>query len=201
MGGVKITYILHRLLLANLIALCGIAHSWSADGADQDANSPPWLPNYLRRFTNSNGERSKLERAGVRSIFTYYGDAFANPVGGVTPGIGYFGRFGTIIDDLQKLVGWSGATFHASIHQIHETDFDVRNLDNLMTVSGIGIGYPVSTRLLNRGGYGWPCICVPRLPWWCAQNAMTRMCGSDPCPPSPSAISTDDHQRELTIMP
>jgi porin len=149
-GGVKVSCILERLLLAISMALCGPAISWAADGAAQDANSPPPLPTYLRRLTDWNGQRSRLEQAGLKFTFTYYGDAFANPVGGVKQGLGYFGRFGTIIDgDLEKLVGWSGATFHASIHQIHETDFDVRNLDNLMTVSGIGIGYPVSTRLFN----------------------------------------------------
>lgn len=155
-GGVKINCCCERLLLAILMAFCGPCLSRAAGGANQDADaappsySVPPLPTYLKQLTDWNGERARLEQAGLKFTFTYYGDAFANPVGGVKPGLGYFGRFGTIIDaDLEKLVGWSGATFHASIHQIHETDLDVRNLDNLMTVSGIGIGYPASTRLFN----------------------------------------------------
>lgn len=84
----------------------------------------------------------------MKFTFTYFGDAFANPVGGVRQGVGYDGRFGTIIDaDLGKLVGWSGVTFHASIHQIHGTQYSANNLDNLMTVSGIEA--PPSTRLFN----------------------------------------------------
>jgi porin len=62
--------------------------------------------------------------------------------------LSYSGRFSTIVDaDLEKLVGWSGATFHASIHQIHGSGLSANNLDNLMVVSGIEA--PGSTRLFN----------------------------------------------------
>jgi len=115
---------------------------------NQDAAAAFSLPAYLRQITDTGGLRSKLEQDGVRFTFSYYGDAFANPVGGVKQGPGYDGRFGTIIDaDLQKLIGWSGATFHASIHQIHGTQFSAVNLDNLTLVSGIEA--PTSTRLFN----------------------------------------------------
>jgi porin len=106
------------------------------------------LPDFLGQITDWQGERSKLDQEGLKFTFTYFGDVFANPVGGVRQGAGYDGRFGTIIDaDLDKLVGWSGASFHASIHQIHGTQFSGQNLDNLMTVSGIEA--PPSTRLFN----------------------------------------------------
>jgi porin len=106
------------------------------------------LPDFLRQITDWKGERSKLEQEGLKFTFTYFGDAFANPVGAVSQGVGYDGRFGTIIDaDLNKLLGWSGVTFHASIHQIHGTQFSAQNLDNLMTVSGIEA--PPWTRLFN----------------------------------------------------
>ncbi len=105
-------------------------------------------PDFLRQVTDWNGERAKLEQLGLKFTFTYFGDAFSNPVGGVKQGFGYDGRFGTIIDaDLEKLLGWSGVTFHASIHQIHGTQFSATNLNNLMTVSGIEA--PPSTRLFN----------------------------------------------------
>lgn len=106
------------------------------------------LPAYLRQMTDWGGLRSKLEQQGLKFTFTYYGDGFANPAGGVKEGFGYDGRFGTIVDaDLDKLWGWSGATFHASIHQIHGTQYSATNLDNLMTVSGVEA--PPSTRLFN----------------------------------------------------
>jgi porin len=94
------------------------------------------------------GFRSSLEQAGLKFAFTYYGDGLANARGGVSQGLGYAGRFGTIIDaDLEKLVGWSGRTFHASFHQIHGTDFSATRLQNLAPVSSVEA--LTSTRLFN----------------------------------------------------
>ncbi len=119
-----------------------------AGNDSQDATAPFSLPAFLHQITDTGGLRSKLEQEGVRLTFSYYGDAFANPAGGVKQGLGYDGRFGTIIDaNLEKLIGWSGATFHASIHQIHGTQFSAANLGNLMLVSGVEA--PTSTRLFN----------------------------------------------------
>jgi porin len=123
-------------------------------GLAGDASSPDWLasaalpllPDALRQLTDAGGVRSRLEQAGVQVRFTYYGDALANLSGGVSQG--YDGRFGTIIDaDLEKLVGWTGADFHVSFHQIFGTQFSTARLDNLMTVSGIEA--PPSVRLFN----------------------------------------------------
>jgi porin len=120
----------------------------AASNAPNDESPVRSLPDVLRPFTDPGGLRSRLEQAGLQFTFTYYGDAFGNPRGGVTQGVGYDGRFGTIIDaDLEKLVGWSGASFHASIHQIHGTQFSASNLQNLAVVSGIEA--PPSTRLFN----------------------------------------------------
>jgi porin len=134
------------------VAICAaelaavLVASTSASSAAEDA--APSLPSTLHEITDILGVRSALEKAGVRFTFTYFGDAFANPVGGVKQGAGYDGRFGTIIDaDLEKILGWQGASFHASIHQIHGTQFSATNLANLMTVSGIEA--PPSTRLFN----------------------------------------------------
>ncbi|WP_052536070.1 carbohydrate porin [Bradyrhizobium sp. ORS 375] len=113
-----------------------------------DELTVPALPTVLRDLSDVGGGRSALEQRGVRFTFTYYGDGFANPSGGVRQGVGFDGRFGTIIDaDLAKLVGWSGATAHASIHDIFGTQFSARNLANLMSVSGIEA--PPSLRLFN----------------------------------------------------
>jgi porin len=98
--------------------------------------------------TQFGGVRAPLEEAGVKFTFTYYGDALGNPVGGVYQGMGYSGRFATIVDvDLEKIMGWSGATFHVSEHQIHGPGLSLNNIDNLLIVSGIeALG---STRLFN----------------------------------------------------
>jgi porin len=108
----------------------------------------PSFPDALRQITNPYGLRSRLEHAGLTFTFTYYGDALGNPFGGVQQGMGYSGRFGTIIDgDLEKLAGWSGASFHASIHEIHGYGLSAHNLDNLMLVSSVEA--PDSIRLFN----------------------------------------------------
>jgi porin len=112
---------------------------------DQTWLSPPEL---LRQVTDAGGVRSWLEQAGVKFSFNYYGDAFWNPVGGIKQGQGYDGRFAAIVDaDLDKLVGWSGATFHASMHQIHGNQFGATDLGNLAVITGIEA--PESTRLFN----------------------------------------------------
>jgi porin len=129
------------------------ATDWASDGAAWDPlpsvqPAPPSLPDELRKITDWGGWRSALEQQGLQFTFTYYGDAFSNPIGGVKQGPGYDGRFGILIDgDLEKLVGWSGAILHVSIHQIHGTEFSAANLDNLMTVSGVEA--QPSTRLFN----------------------------------------------------
>src|SRR5262249_24471407 len=106
------------------------------------------LPEALHQLTDPGGLRAKLEQAGLQVAFTYYGDGFGNPRGGVTQGLGYDGRFGVIIDaDLEKLVSWSGASFHASVHQIHGTQFSAIRVQSLATVSGIEA--PGSTRVFN----------------------------------------------------
>jgi porin len=121
--------------------------SLASDSQDQAATTPS-LPDYLQQLTDWSGIRSRLEQSGLRFVFTYYGDAFANPMGGVSRGTGYDGRFGAIMEaDLEKLVGWRGADFHASVQQIHGTEYSVTKLDNLMTVSGVEA--TSSTRLFN----------------------------------------------------
>jgi porin len=89
---------------------------------------------------------------GKGSPFTssYYGDAFDNPFGGVKQEPGYDSRFAIITDgDLDKLAGWSGAKFHASIHSIFGNQFSGANLDNLMLVSNVEA--PPTVRLFNIG--------------------------------------------------
>ncbi|KAF2989668.1 carbohydrate porin [Methylocystis sp. MJC1] len=92
--------------------------------------------------------RQMLADAGLTFIFTYYGDGFSNPVGGIRKGPGYDARQGTIIDgDLEKLLSLKGAVVHASIHAVHGSQYGATNLGNLMTVSAMEA--PSSFRLFN----------------------------------------------------
>ena len=141
-----------RLIVAMAaIALLGEAAAAADNAPNKDAAPPPTaqsLPDALRQLTDPGGWRSRLEQAGLQFTFTYYGDGFGNPRGGVTQGSGYDGRFGIIADaDMEKLAGWSGASLHASVHQIHGSQFSATRLQNFALVSGIEA--PPSTRLFN----------------------------------------------------
>lgn len=110
-------------------------HAVSVAKADKHADAPvSW--------------RKMLADAGLTFIFTYYGDGFSNPVGGIRKGTGYDARQGTIIDgDLDKLLGLKGAVVHASIHAVHGSQYGATNLGNLMTVSAMEA--PSSFRLFQ----------------------------------------------------
>ncbi len=114
-----------------------------------DAPDQAWLslPQALRQLTDPGGVRTQLEQAGLKVVFSYYGDALGNPSGGINQSLGFDGRFGQIVDaDLGRLAGWSDATFHASIHEIFGTQFGANNIRSLATVSGVEA--PPAVRLL-----------------------------------------------------
>jgi porin len=130
-------------------ALATLALTQRPAAADGPAPQVPFsLPAFLHDLTDTGGLRSKLDQQGLKFTFSYYGDAFDNPFGGVKQGPGYDGRFGIIMDgDLEKLAGWSGANFHASIHGIFGNQYSATNLDNLMLVSSVEA--PPTIRLFN----------------------------------------------------
>jgi porin len=145
--------------LGALLCLAAVSSAFSSafslawagsDGGNPQAawTLPQSVPAYLYQLTDVGGLRSKLERQGLSFVFSYYGDAFDNPVGGVKQGPGYAGRLSIIMDgDLEKLAGWSWANFHASIHNIFGTQYSTTNLDNLMLVSSVEA--PPTVRLFN----------------------------------------------------
>jgi porin len=82
--------------------------------------------------------RQALADAGIQFSATYIGEALANVSGGVRAGQIYTGRLdlGTTID-LEKVTGWTGATFHANMFQIHGDGLSRSYIGNLMLVSGV----------------------------------------------------------------
>ncbi len=138
-----------RVVAFSASALVGIPATWASDGETSGSRqAQPSFSDAWKQITDPGGIRSRLEQAGLQFTFTYYGDALGNLSGGVQQGLGYSGRFGAVVDaDLEKLVGWSGAAFHASIHQIHGSGLSANNLENLTVVSGIET--LASSRLFN----------------------------------------------------
>jgi porin len=109
------------------------------------ASSPFASWTLLRDVENA---RADLANKGLQFQLIYFGDLLDNPSGGVRQGATYVGRLGLTVDaDLEKILGWNGAAFHASIHQIHGHGLSGNNLDNLLVVSGIE-ALP-ATRLFN----------------------------------------------------
>ena len=82
--------------------------------------------------------RQALADAGIQFSTTYIGEGLANVSGGVRAGRIYTGRLdlGTTID-LEKVAGWTGATFHANMFQIHGDGLSRSYIGNLMLVSGV----------------------------------------------------------------
>jgi len=137
-------------MLFYLFAIAGHPGAWASESSNQEisAQAQLSLPDALKQITDQGGLRSRLEELGVQFTFTYYGDTLGNPSGGVQQGVRYDGRFGTIIDaDLDKLMGWSGGTFHASMHEIQGAGLSAKNIENLMPVSSVE--EPATTRLFN----------------------------------------------------
>jgi porin len=82
--------------------------------------------------------REALADAGIQFSATYIGEGLANVSGGIRAGRIYTGRLdlGTTID-LEKVAGWTGATFHANMFQIHGDGLSRSYIGNLMLVSGV----------------------------------------------------------------
>jgi porin len=143
------------LLAAALPATLSSAQAGESANANTSANASatqqpgaPSLPIYLHQLTDIGGLRTQLEKQGLTFTFSYFGDTFGNPSGGVKQGVGYDGRFGIIMDgDLEKLAGWSGGKVHASVHSIFGNQYSATNLDNLMLVSNVEA--PPTVRLFN----------------------------------------------------
>lgn len=84
------------------------------------------------------GVRDRLADAGYQFSMTYISEQLANVSGGMRTGAIYTGRLdlGTTID-IEKVVGWGGATFHANMFQIHGDGLSRSYIGNLMLVSGV----------------------------------------------------------------
>ncbi len=82
--------------------------------------------------------RAILADWGIQFNATYISEVFGNATGGMRRGAIYTGRLDLGTDvDLEKLVGWSGAKFHANMFQIHGQGLSRDYVGNLMLVSGV----------------------------------------------------------------
>jgi porin len=131
-----------------MVARTSLAIVLVASGSAVADPQKPESPQSESQASSLGGLRHDLASHGVQLTFTYYGDLLGNPSGGVKTGAIYEGRAGLLVDlDLDKLVGWTGGTFHTSVHQIHGKGLSTTDVNNLMTISGIEA--EPTTRLFN----------------------------------------------------
>lgn len=87
-------------------------------GGSQAASESLWERDKLTG--DWGGLRTTSSRHGVEFGINYTGGGVGNVSGGVRTGAGYEGRVELSVDtDLEKLVGWKGATAHVTVYQIH----------------------------------------------------------------------------------
>lgn len=66
------------------------------------------------------GERTALKKQGIDVTLNYISEILGDVTGGINRGTLYEGRFEFTVDaDLQKLLGWAGASAHTTVYQIH----------------------------------------------------------------------------------
>ncbi len=123
---------LRSAILAILaLAAFGSGPVWAEE--DEYGSRAPFPAGPLRQVDDA------LKPYGIRPSLTYVGEALGNASGGVRRGAIYDGQLSLAVDaDLAKLIGWSGAKFHANVLNNHGDGLSRGFLgNNLMTVSSI----------------------------------------------------------------
>jgi len=101
--------------------------------ASADESAAEWL--FPKAF---NDWHDSLVKQGITLGATYAADNIVNAWGGIRPGAIHFGRLDLAVDgDLEKIAGWTGATFHADTLWIYGRGMTRNYVGNLATISEI----------------------------------------------------------------
>jgi porin len=110
----------------------------TSDHPSEELTAPPSIQSSLGSYGDPGGIRAALERRGIAYSFTYIGETFGVASGGQRRGGIYEGRLDGQLDaDLDRVLGWKGATFHTNFYQIHGHGLSRYYLGHLLTTSGI----------------------------------------------------------------
>jgi len=145
-GGLSAARAVRRIVLS--LGLAGALVATSAPArADDDEPHDFWHQDTLTG--NWGGLRDTLAEHGVSITATYTGEVFGNVQGGIKRGSSYDGLFLPQIDvDFEKLLGWRGASFRASMIQGHGPAISSGWSGTLLGASGTVV-IPPATRLYN----------------------------------------------------
>ena len=114
-----------------------------------DEETPPHIWHRDTLTGDWGGLRKELADKGVVFTMTYTGEVWGNVKGGIKQGATYDGQLLPQADvDLDKLMGWKGASFRASMLQGHGPALSVGWVGNLLGASSI-VAVPPATRLYN----------------------------------------------------
>jgi len=106
--------------------------------AKPSANLTTSIQELFGRRGDPGGMRAYLLKHGISYSFTYIGEVLGAASGGMRRGGVYDGRLDVQADaDLEKLLGWRGASIHANLYQIHGTGLSRYYVGNMLTVSGV----------------------------------------------------------------
>ncbi|OHV17257.1 carbohydrate porin [Methylorubrum extorquens] len=106
--------------------------------ARPSANITTSIQDLLGPYGDPGGVRSFLLDKGISYSLTYIGESFGNVSGGSRRGGIYEGRLDFQFDaDLDKLLGWQGASVHTNLYQIHGAGISRYFVNNFITVSAV----------------------------------------------------------------
>ena len=144
-----------RALLPSLAVVAWAVSAQAQDSSpasDSAAESNPHAGGFWERDVLTGdwgGMRSQLESQGIQLGANYIGEVLGNVSGGVRTGTIYEGRLELLLNlDLERAVGWSGATFHANAYQIHGRGLSANDLGNNFMIAS-NIEAQRSTRLFD----------------------------------------------------
>jgi porin len=113
-----------RPLVLILTAAAGFALSTAQ--AAETTKAPPSIWEQETLTGDWGGARTALKNQGVDVTLNYINETFGVLSGGFERRASYEGQFEFSVDtNLQKLIGWSGASTHFTLYQIHNSGHDV----------------------------------------------------------------------------
>jgi porin len=130
----------HLALVAVAAPLC--SGGVIADEGNGDAKigipSPSIAPSLPSELGDQGGIRKALAERAVTFKLNYTGEILGNVAGGIQRAAVYDGQIEFVLNvDLEKRVGWKGASIHANVFQIQGEQLAVEKVGSLDTVSSI----------------------------------------------------------------
>lgn len=132
----RASMVIRRLPVVALAAVLGTTAA-NADGKKPAA--PPSIWDQKTFSGDWNGLRTSLAQSGIEFTLRYIAEGFDVASGGISRRSSYEGRLEFSVDtDLAKLMGWQGASTHATLFNIHNSGHNVaENVGSIADPSNI----------------------------------------------------------------